>query len=257
MRTKGFRGFLTIWLGQFASLFGSGMTSFALTIWIYQRTGSPTALALAAFFSRVPMLVFGPISGALADRYPRKTLLIISDSLAGLAALALALVYLGGNLEIWQIYLTIVAAGIADSIQVPALMSSITLMVPESQYGRANGLQSLAGTASNIFAPLAAAGLLSLVDISVILWIDLVTFGLAILTLAITKIPQPAETDVGHQARGGFLEDMAFGFRYIFRQPSLRGLQSIWMGANFLATIGNVLVAALVLTRTDGSNSVP
>jgi hypothetical protein len=61
---------------------------------------------------------------------------------------------------------------------------------------------------------------------------------------------------VGNLAEGSFLNDLAYGFKYIFKQPSLRGLQAIWMGANFLATVGNVLVAALVLTRTGGSNYI-
>jgi DHA3 family macrolide efflux protein-like MFS transporter len=252
MKEKGFRNFITIWLGQFVSLFGSGMTSFALIIWIYQQTESPTALALAAFFSRAPMLIFGPISGALADRFSRKGLLIVSDSLAGLATLVLLLVHQSGSLALWHIYAAIVISGIADSIQVPALMGSITLMVPKSQYGRASGLQSLAGTASSIFAPLAAAGLLAFSSLQEILWIDLGSFVLAILTLSITFIPQPAASEAGNQARGTFLQDILFGFKFILERPSLLGLQSIWMSANFLATIGNVLLAPLVLSRTGG-----
>lgn len=256
MREKGFHNFITIWFGQFVSLFGSGMTSFALTIWIYQQTESPTALALAAFFSRAPMLIFGPISGALADRYSRKGLLIISDAMAGLATLALLLVDQSGSLDIWHIYLAVIISGIADSIQVPALIGSVTLMVPKAQYGRASGLQSLAGTASSIFAPLAAAGILAFTSLREILWIDLGSFGLAILTLSITTIPQPDSSEVGNKAQGTFLQDILYGFKFILNRPSLLGLQSIWMSANFLATIGNVLVAALVLARTGGDNLV-
>jgi len=189
-RMTGFRGFLTIWAGQFASLFGSGMTSFALTIWIYQQTESPISLTLSAFFATFPMLVFGPISGALADRFPRKLLLIASDSMAGLATLALLGVHQSGYLEIWHIYIAVTIAGIADSIQVPALMGSVTLMVPQKHYSRASGPQELAGTASSIFAPVAAASLLALADLREILWIDLGTFGLAILALGIAHIPQ-------------------------------------------------------------------
>lgn len=256
MKEKGFRNFITIWVGQFVSLFGSGMTSFALIIWIYQQTESPTALALAAFFSRVPLLIFGPISGALADRFSRKGLLIVSDALAGLATLSLLLVHQSGSLSIWHIYIAVVISGIADSIQVPALMGSITLMVPKSQYGRASGLQSLAGTASSIFAPLAAAGLLAFSTLREILWIDLLSFGLAIVSLLITFIPQPDSSEVGNKAQGTFLQDMVFGFKFILERPSLLGLQSVWMSANFLATIGNVLVAPLVLARTGGDNLV-
>jgi DHA3 family macrolide efflux protein-like MFS transporter len=256
MKIKGFRAFITIWFGQFASLFGSGMTSFALTIWIYQKTKSPTALALSAFFATLPMLVFGPISGALADRYSRKMLLIASDSIAGLATLTLLAIYQAGYLQIWHIYVTIIIAGIADSIQVPALMGSITLMVPKKQYGRASGMQELAGTASSIFSPVAAAGLLAFTEFRDILWIDLATFGLAIISLTIAHIPQPAETVVGKDAKGNFIQDVLYGFKFILARPSLRGLQSLWMSANLVGTTGNVLIAALILARTGGDNIV-
>jgi len=256
MRIKGFRSFLTIWVGQFASLFGSGMTSFALTIWIYQQTESPTALALSAFFASFPMLIFGPISGALADRLSRKMLLIVSDSMAGLATLGILVIYQTGHLEIWHIYIAVTLAGIADSIQVPALMGSVTLMVPKKHYSRASGLLQLAGTASSIFAPVAAAGLLAFTGLHEILWIDLGTFGLAILTLSLAHIPQPAETEVGKSAQGSFLNDVLYGFKFILSRPSLRGLQATWMAANLFATMGNVLIAALVLARTGGDQFV-
>ena len=256
MKIKGFRAFVAIWLGQFASLLGSGMTSFALTIWIYQQTESPTALALSAFFGTVPMLVFGPIAGALADRWPRKFLLIASDSMACLASLALLGIYLTGNLEIWHIYIAELLVGIADSIQVPALMGSITLMVPKEHYSRASGMRELAGTASSIFSPIAAAGLLAFVDLRDILLIDLATFSLAIITLVMAYIPQPAETDVGKASKGSFFQDVLYGFKFILARPSLRGLQATWMSANLFATTGNVLIAALVLARTGGDQFV-
>lgn len=247
---------MAIWVGQFVSLFGSGMTSFALTIWVYQQTESPTALALSAFFGTVPMLVFGPIAGALTDRWPRKFLLIASDSTAGLATLVLLGIYLTGNLEIWHIYIAVLLNGIADSIQVPALMGSITLMVPKEHYSRASGMQELAGTASSIFAPIAAASLLAFTDLREILWLDLGTFVLAIITLSIAYIPQPAETEVGKAAQDSFFQDVFYGFKFILALPSLRGLQATWMSANLFATTGNVLIAALILARTSGDQFV-
>jgi len=253
MQIQGFRGFLTIWTGQFISLFGSGMTSFALTIWVYQQTESPTALALSAFFSTLPMLVFGPISGALADRFPRKLLLILSDTTAGLATVILLWIHQTGQLEMWHIFVAVTFTGIADSIQVPALLGSISLMVPKQHLSRASGLQELAGTASSIFAPLAAASFLAFSDIKLILLIDLGTLIFAILTLAITQIPQPYQTEIGKAAKGNLFQDITYGFKYIITNPSLRGLQSIWMSANFFATIGNVLISALVLSRTNGN----
>ena len=256
MRIKGFRGFLTIWMGQFASIFGSGMTSFALTIWIYQQTKSPTTLALSTFFATFPMLIFGPVSGALADRFSRKKLLIASDTMAAVATLGMLITYQTGYLKIWHIYIAVAISGIADSIQVPALMGSVTLMVPKNQYSRASGLQELAGTASSIFSPVAAASLLAFTDLREILWIDLGSFGLAVISLIVTHIPQPVRTDVGKAAQGTFFQDVLYGFKYILARPSLRGLQATWMSANLFATTGNVLIAALVLARTGGDQFV-
>ena len=166
------------------------------------------------------------------------------------------MVHHNGSLEVWHIYLALIISGIADSIEVPALMGSITLMGPKSQYGRASGLQGLAGTASSIFAPVAAVGLLTFFSLKGILGIDLATFGLALLTLGITPIPQPLESETGKEARGSFLQDLFFGFKFILERPSLLGLQTIWMSANFLAAIGTVLVAPLVLARTAGDTLV-
>jgi hypothetical protein len=129
-------------------------------------------------------------------------------------------------------------------------------MVPKKHYGRASSLQQLAGTASSIFAPVAAASLLAFTDLSEILWIDLGTFGLAIITLIIAHIPQPAETEVGKAAKGNFLQDVLYGFKYILARPSFRGLQATWMAANLFATTGNVLIAPLVLARTGGDQFV-
>jgi hypothetical protein len=173
-----------------------------------------------------------------------------------MATFVLLIIYQTGKLEIWHVYVAVILSGIADSIQVPALMGSITLMVPNKHYSRASGLQELAGTASSIFAPVTAAGLLAFTDLREILWIDLATFGLAILSLAVVHIPQPAETEVGKAAKGSFFEDILYGFRFIMIRPSLRGLQAIWMSANLLATTGNVLIGALILARTGADRLV-
>jgi hypothetical protein len=98
--------------------------------------------------------------------------------------------------------------------------------------------------------------LLAFTNLRDILWIDLATFGLAITSLTIAHIPQPAETEVGKEAKGNFIQDVLYGFKFILARPSLRGLQSIWMSANLVGTMGNVLIAALILARTGGDKFV-
>ncbi len=256
MKFRGFTGFVVIWVGQFASLFGSGLTRFALTIWIFQQTSSPTALTTTAFFGMLPMLVLGPLGGVLADRWNRKTVMIISDTLAGLATLSLLFIYLTGELALWHLYIAVFFSGVADTIQLPAFMSSITMMLPEKHYGRANGMRELAATASSIFSPIAAAALLAFIDLREIFYIDLLTFGIAILTITITFIPQPEQTEIGQTAKGSLWQDMLYGFKFILKRPSLTALQSLWMTTNLFGTLGNVLLTALVLARTNNDELV-
>src|SRR5512142_2579964 len=88
---KGTRSFFTIWFGQSISLIGSGLTGFALGIWVYQRTGSVTEFALISLFTTLPAIVFSPMAGALVDRWDRRRAMILSDSGAGACTLTIAL----------------------------------------------------------------------------------------------------------------------------------------------------------------------
>jgi MFS family permease len=153
----GMTAFIIIWSGQVVSLLGTAMTNFALTIWAYQETGQATALALVGFFFMVPLLVFSPIAGALVDRSNRKLMMMISDLGAGLVTIIQLALFVTGNLEIWHLYVTAAIAGTFQTLQWPAFSAALTMMVPKEQYGRANGMMQLAGSASNIFAPILAA----------------------------------------------------------------------------------------------------
>src|SRR3989338_5886684 len=99
------RTFLTIWAGQVVSLIGSGMTGFALGVWIFQNTGEATPLVLVALFDSLPNFTQSPLVGALVDRYGRRMLMLIADSGAALVTLSLYLLFSNGLLELWHLYL--------------------------------------------------------------------------------------------------------------------------------------------------------
>lgn len=96
----GMPGFTIVWFGQLASVLGSNMTQFALTIWAWQITGEATALALVAFAGYFTRILFAPLIGALIDRWNRKRILILSDLAAGLGTVAVFALYQLGMLEI-------------------------------------------------------------------------------------------------------------------------------------------------------------
>jgi MFS transporter, DHA3 family, macrolide efflux protein len=254
-RPSGMLGFSIVWLGQFVSTLGSGMTRFALTIWVWQETGEATALAMVGVFSFAPGIVLSPIAGAIVDRFSRKNLMIASDLAAGISTVAILILYSTGNLVIWHLYAAGFFASAFESFQFPAYSAAISTMVDKKHYTRANAMLGLVGSASGIIAPALAGALLVLLGISGIMVIDIATFVFAIGTLLFVFIPDPAETAVGRASRGGLLRESFFGFRYIGTNPSLLGLQLVFFSINLTGTLAMILFAPMVLART-GNNEV-
>jgi hypothetical protein len=254
-RPAGMRAFWIIWAGQVVSLLGTSMTNFGLTIWAYEQTGEATALALIGFFFVTPMVILSPTAGAIVDRSNRKLMMMLSDLAAGLTTIVQLVLLATGNLEIWHLYITAAVAGTFQTFQWPAFSAAITLMLPKEQYGRANGLMQLAGAASGVFAPLLAGALLSVIDLTGIMTIDVVTFSFAIGALLFVFIPQPERSEAGRKAEGGLWQESIYGFRHILRRPSLLGLQLVFMVGNLFAGLGFTLMAPMILART-GNNEL-
>ncbi|MCP4420986.1 MAG: MFS transporter [Chloroflexi bacterium] len=244
------RGFVFVWLGQVVSMLGTGMTNFAISFWIFQETGEATALTWAIFFFIAPSVLFSPVAGAIVDRSNRKTIMIVSDLLAGIATIVLLLVLAADNLQIWHIYIANLLAGAANAFQFPAYSAAVTMMLPKEQYGRAAGMLGLAGSASGILAPAFAGALLAPIGLVGIMFVDVVTFLFAIVTLMIVFIPQPEVTVEGRKGQGNLLQESAYGFRYIFARPSLLGLQMVFFWINFLAMFGFAVMVPMILART-------
>jgi MFS transporter, DHA3 family, macrolide efflux protein len=254
-RPTGMFGFIIVWFGQIISLLGTSMTAFAMTIWAYEETGSATALALVGFFFMVPLLVMSPFAGAIVDRSDRKLMMMVSDLASGVATIVILLLYSSGNLQIWHLYITGAFQGIFQSFQWPAYSAAITTMLPKEQYGRANGLLSLADTASGVFAPILAGAFLGIIGISGILTIDIITFVFAIGSLLMVFIPKPQVTQAGQEGKGNLFKEASYGFWYILRRPSLLGLQIVFLVGNFLVGIAHAVQAPLILAST-GNNEM-
>lgn len=253
-RLTGMVGFSAVWVGQFVSMIGTGMTRFALTIWAWQVTGQATALALVGFFAFAPIVLFSPLAGAIVDRVNRKVVMIVSDLAAGLATVVILVLHLTGHLQIWHLYAAGFFAGAFESFQFPAYSAAITTMVEKKHYTRANAMLGLAGSASGIIAPMLAGTLLVFLGIDGIMAIDIGTFVFAIAVLVLVFIPQPKESDAGRASRGNLLQESVFGFRYIFANRSLLGLQTVFFSINLTATLSMILLAPMILARTADSS---
>lgn len=248
-------GFIVIWIGQFFSMTGSFMTSFALGIWAWEKTGSAQALALVGVFTYAPLIIVTPFVGVLVDRWNRKLVMMLSDLGAVLASVVVFILVLSGSLEIWHIYATTAFASAFQAFQWPAYSASVTLMVPKQHYSRASGLISMVESTSNIVGPVLAGALIGLIGIRGILVIDISTFCLAILTLVIVFIPQPIIQPIKLNIQR-FWRDITYGFRFIFSKPGLLGLQLVFFGANFMTVIAWAVVSPMILARTGSDAQI-
>ncbi len=246
--------FFTIWTGQAFSLLGSQLVSFALIWWLTQTTGSATVLATASLVGLVPQVVLGPITGALVDRWSRRLIMIIADGLIALATVVLALLFAGGHVQIWQIYLLLFVRSVCGGFHWPAMQASTTLMVPKEQFSRIQGLnQMLQGGMSIASAPLGAL-LLAWLPMQGILAIDVFTAMLAIAPLCFIQVPQPVRADLQSEARGKSTvwQDLMAGFRYVWGWPGLMMIGIMATVINFLLTPAFSLLPILVTKHFNG-----
>jgi MFS transporter, DHA3 family, macrolide efflux protein len=254
-RPTGMFGFTIVWLGQIISVLASAMSQFGLTIWMFEKTESATALGLMQVFFITPFLLISPFAGVMVDRHNRKMMMMVSDLGAGLATILILIFQSLGILEFWHLYFASVIYGLGMAFQWPAYSAAITTLVPKEQFGRANGMMSLIEAGPGVIAPLLAGALLPIVGLTGILLFDVATFILAIGALTIVYIPQPPRTEEGKQGEGSIWKEAAYGFKYIFARPSLLGLQLIFFAGNLFAGIGFTLLAPMILSRT-GNNSL-
>jgi len=250
------RGFVLIWFGQLVSMLGTGMTNFALSFYLFQKTGQATTLTIAIFCFVAPSILLSPLAGALVDRSNRKAVVIVTDLAAGIVTVVWLLIVLtAGDLEVWQIYLGNIITGAFNAFQFPAFSAAVTLMIPKAQFGRAAGMLDFAGAASNILAPAFAGALLGPFGLGAIMAIDVATFIFAIVAVLLVHMPQPAAEPLPADGkRPSLWQDSLYGFRYILARPSLLGLQFAFTAINFISAFGGIIVFPMILART-GNNA--
>ena len=254
-RPTGMFGFTLVWLGQIISVLTTSMTAFALTIWVFQKTGSATALGLMQVFFITPLLIITPLAGVMVDRHNRKLMMMVSDLTAGLATISILILQAFGVLEIWHLYAAAIFQGLGNAFQWPAYSATISTMIPKENYGRANGLMSLIDMGPGVLSPMLAGALLPVFGLTGILSLDVGTFILAILILLFVHIPQPPQTVEGTQSQGNILKEAIFGFRYIFARPSLLGLQLVFFVGNLCTGIAYTVLAPMILLRTGNDSA--
>ena len=212
------RTFTVIWLGQLVSSLGSGLTGFALPVWVYQETGSAEAFGLLFFAATVPTVLLSPVAGALVDRWDRRSVLLWSDALSALMTLAIAALLYTGTFEIWHL---VVISGLGSAVgtfQMPAFTASVGMLVPPRHFARASGMMQTSQAVTGILTPLVAGVLVTVIGLWGILAIDVASFLVAVGTLATVRIPNPPPSP---EPRRGLLREAHDGWAFVRARPGM------------------------------------
>lgn len=252
-RFRSMRTFLIIWVGQLFSLTGSQLTGFALGVWVYQQTDSVTQFTLISLFAVLPNLLISPLAGPLVDRWDRRRTMILSDVGSGLSTLTMAGLLFSGQLEVWHIYIAAGVSSLFSAFQAPAYMASISLLVPPSQLGRANGMVQMAHGLAQLIAPAIAGFLVVSIGLQGVMLVDAATLLLAISSLLLVRIPRPAISAESAAVQGSLLEEARYGWRYLTARPGLLGLMLFFAITYFFIDMVGVLVTPLVLSFTSAT----
>lgn len=246
--------FFTIWGGQALSILGSQLVQFALIWHLTIETGSATVLATASLVGMLPNVILGPFIGALVDRWSRRWIMLLADSLVALATIALAVLFALNLAEIWQIFAIIFIRSLAGVFHASSMIASTSLMVPVEHLTRIQGFnQMLNGGLNIISAPLGAL-LLGILSMQGILSIDVITALFAILPLVFICVPQPERNEEDAE-KITVWTDFKAGLRYMLNWPGLLIVGLMTVGINF-TIISAFSLLPLMVKEYFGGNAI-
>ena len=254
---KALRSFLLLWGSQTVSELGTAMVNYALVIWVYQQNGTASSISLLTLSSFMPTILFRFIGGALADRFDKKHIMLLSDLVAAMGTLTILVLHSLSALQIWHLYVINALLSCMNAVQVPASFAACSLIVPKEHYTRVGGLQGISGAAVSILAPALGGAILAFGGMRTVLLIDLVSFGIAFATLLLfIRIPL-LEKKSADGEQSSFWAECAEGLRYLKGDRAILHITLFMAAVNFLAKLGNDgMLAPFVLARTGNDEQI-
>ncbi|MBZ0299149.1 MAG: MFS transporter, partial [Anaerolineae bacterium] len=249
------RTFYTLTVTQVLSLIGSMMTGVAVGIWVFNETGDSTPVLLTSFFAALPLMLGGSLAGVFADRWPRRLILILSDTGQAVGTLLLLLSFASSHFELWHLYAVSLLQGVLAMFQRPAMEASVTMLVPEGHRDRANAIRQLVGPTAGLIAPVVAGFLFTIIGVTGVMLIDLATFAVAVAVLLVVEIPQPQRSSIGAAASGSVWREMRGGFDFVWTHRILFLMMLYAAFLNFLIAGPMRLTTPYILTLT-GSEEI-
>ncbi|TKC19325.1 MFS transporter [Robertmurraya kyonggiensis] len=237
---------------QTISLFGSALVQYAIMWHVTLTTESGMMMTLFIICGFIPTFILSPFAGVWADRYNRKLLIILSDSMIALATLILAIVFLMGYDATWLLFLMAAVRALGTGIQTPAVGAILPQIVPSEKLTKVNGANGSIQAVIMFVAPIVSAGLLTVATIEMIFFIDVITAAIAIFTLlAFFRIP--LHEKASEQQTTSYLNDFKEGIKYIKEHAFLKTF-FLFFALFFILMAPAAFLTPLQVTRSFGDD---
>ena len=186
----------------------------------FDLTGKALALAAVSVAIAVPMLVVAPFGGVVADRFDKRRLLVVTQSVAAAADLVVAFLVIAGAVEFWHLVAAALVTGIVFAVNMPARQAMVPQLVPQHKLMNAISLQMGGMNLTRIIGPAAAGLLIAPLGVGGVYLITAALFGLAVASEF--QLPAHGMVAATTGVRRSFREDLFGGFAYISRRPLMR-----------------------------------
>ncbi|MCM1524871.1 MAG: MFS transporter [Ruminococcus sp.] len=248
-----YKNLVLLWLTQALSALGSSMTGFGLVIVLYRQSGSALASAMLTVCSYAPYVLMSIFAGAFADRWNKKAVMLVSDTLAAFTTVCVLILLKSGNLEPWHLYVINAVNGLMNTIGQPAADVAVTLVTPKDFYGKASAMRSFSNSLNTILTPALAAFIMSFWGIEAVITIDLITFAAAFISLMFfIRIPQEEKK----QGSGDSVFASAkAGLDFLKQNKGILGLIMYLSAINLVASIYEAAIAPMILSRENAGET--
>lgn len=246
------KDFLVLWSTQSISQLGSSITAFALTLWLYEKTGSSLSTAALTICSYAPYVLMSIFAGALTDRFDKKRIMLGCDVFAAMCTVTVFVLFRTNSLMVWHLYILNVISGLMNTVQQPASEVAMTLIMPEKQYQTTSGLRSLSRSLISILNPLIATALYSFTGLNGVIAVDIGSFLVAFVALLFfIKVPE-SKSD----RKESLLVLAKEGLMFLKKTPLIMVLILFMAGVNLVASAFDATLPGYVLPNPKGGSFI-
>jgi MFS family permease len=204
-------------IGQVVSLSGTWMQSIAQAWLVLRLTGSGTALGLVVALQFLPVLLFGPFGGVIADRFPKRRLLLATQSVALTQAATLGVLVVTDTVQLWMVFAMAALFGMVTAVDNPARQTFVLEMVGPANLTNAITLNSVVMNAARVVGPAVAGVLIAVVGVGICFLLNAASYVAVLVALSLMRTDELDPAPTQPRARG----QLAAGFAYVRANPPL------------------------------------